>query len=372
MSTELGLFTEQEHVPNSQLQVFDYSAYGLTANDGNELDVMAMEISGFERSVVSGLWEIGKRLAVAQSKFGKQGAKDSGFTKWIETRTAYSRTQAYNIIGIYNKFPNLVPNSGRGLTKSVLIAIAQSPDQVRDHALELIENGEKVTLEDVKRLKREAQEASDKAKALEQEKVKLAEQKTLFEARSEEWRQQFINERNALREEKLKPKEVVVKETVEIEKPLTEYEEYRAAKEQLESLSQELDRLRRNQSTLINEGVRCKMASQQADVNNLEYKKQQLEKEVADYQSRLDRLNDGGVNAEMQRQEEAIESMNIELLRMSAELQTFKNYPQDDILNRWMELAKTLEDASIAITKTFDKENPTWKQSNLRLAVNNS
>ena len=74
---------------------------------------------------------------------------EGGFEGWVESRLTMSRTTAYELLAVHEKFGSV--RLADTLPRKVLYLLAResTPAEVRDEALEQVEAGERLTLAEV-------------------------------------------------------------------------------------------------------------------------------------------------------------------------------------------------------------------------------
>ena len=139
------------------------------------LESCARRVEGGVRTTVEGILIAGEALAQARAQFGEN---DKGFGRWRQGRLPWLNEQtARNFMNVWRRFGSL-PQNGFGveaLPAKVLYALAapSTDDTVVEQAMEKADNGEKVTLADVRHWRdlaassdREARQANERAVAL--------------------------------------------------------------------------------------------------------------------------------------------------------------------------------------------------------------
>lgn len=93
---------------------FDYAA--LPVESADQLRTWKIEIAAFTDTVESSLVQIGLRFQKAQDELNRQGVKGEGFSAWVESETKYSRSSAYSLINVADKFKDKpLPKFGRSV-----------------------------------------------------------------------------------------------------------------------------------------------------------------------------------------------------------------------------------------------------------------
>lgn len=135
---------------------FDYSA--LTPTDRDEVREVAVRIRLRMSRTVQEVIEIGRDLIAVKEKLGH-----GKFLRWIETEFRMSDHTASNIMNVARRFGDQIPNYFE-FGPSVLYALAapSTSDEVVEEVISKSANGEKVTVDDVKRLKAEAKGLKEK------------------------------------------------------------------------------------------------------------------------------------------------------------------------------------------------------------------
>lgn len=114
-----------------------------------------------------GALRIGALLHEARQLF-RYKRDENGFLAWIDRRLSMSKSTAYELVHVFERFGSdkNVSATVETLPTKVLHAIAapKMPEHVRTEVIQRAERGEPVTIWDVKELKHAAQQAAEEAK----------------------------------------------------------------------------------------------------------------------------------------------------------------------------------------------------------------
>lgn len=191
-----------------------------------------------------------------------------------------------------------------------------------------------------------AQESTGKeqpsAKEVDKAVKELQNALTTTQARAEEWRQQYLGERDNKRQLELEVEKLKASPEVVYSAP----EDYERIKEELAKATQELTRINGQIEIATNAKVRTILADRQNELDALEENKRQLEKSVNDYREEIKRIN--GPMLEMRRQREEIEKVQQALAGLAAAITMFDCPPNNETASCWNKLAENLDDAARA------------------------
>ena len=100
------------------------------------------EIKERLRQAARDIWEIGQKLSDVRSRL-----QHGQFLAWLEVEFGWSRRTAYNFIGVYETFPEIVNFAKLDIATSALYKLASSttPQPIRDEFIERAKQGEKIT-----------------------------------------------------------------------------------------------------------------------------------------------------------------------------------------------------------------------------------
>lgn len=155
------------------------------------VEILITKISICLNQVNDSLFETGKYLLEL-----KDQTKHGEFLLAIE-RVGLKKSTANRLINTTKMLMGKFPNLGN-MKPSILYELAEpsTPDEVRNHVDNGVANGAQYTLKDIQRLKAEA-----KSEAKQEIQANI---ETTIQQRSEEWRQQYLQERNKARESETK------------------------------------------------------------------------------------------------------------------------------------------------------------------------
>lgn len=143
-----------------------------------ELATLAGEINFMESvriDMIAALDDAANKTLVHVAKLGakiKQASEkaDGSFDRWLaENCPAIKRTNAYNYMAIAREMPYLIDESivqtseqlSRRLSHSQVTALISAPDELKAEVSERVEAGEKVSVSEINRLKKEKQQADE-------------------------------------------------------------------------------------------------------------------------------------------------------------------------------------------------------------------
>lgn len=174
--------------------VFAYDYSELDDSVRERAKLLTLEAKNFERRSLEAIVGFGKVAAEMQEilPHGK-------FIPWLESEFNLSQAMAYNFINVAKQFGNMMPRIQElPITLTVLYQIAEpnAPTELREAVLENAESGKKMSVKEVKDLKKQLKEAEKRAAAVEQELEETEEQKNMFEDEVME----LLNERDALQD----------------------------------------------------------------------------------------------------------------------------------------------------------------------------
>src|SRR6516225_6406480 len=115
----------------------------------DRLEAIAKDI---ETLTATATLQIGAKLAEAREIF-RYRRDEGGFAGWVETRLGCSRHTAYNLLHVHEQFGGQeVSKCLDTLGRSVLFLISapSTPTETRDAILERAQNGESISVADVK------------------------------------------------------------------------------------------------------------------------------------------------------------------------------------------------------------------------------
>lgn len=127
-------------------------------------------------------------------------------------------------------------------------------------------------------------------------------------------------------------------------------DDYEVIKKQVSTVQAELTRVKQEQSKAIQEGIKTKLKSYQDEVDLLENKKRNLEKQAKDYQDYLSSL--GSKTKQLEAQNRAIEKLRQALVDYASEIADFELTDNKETLLRWGHLLIMLQNAQ-AVTQVF-------------------
>lgn len=139
------------------------TADGEIVDAEERLEAIARDIEAVQASAVL---RVGERLHAARELF-RYKRDEGGFTGWAQDRLRFSKSTAYNLINVFEKFGDECFQNLETLPRSVLYELAapSTSDEVRAEVQERVEAGETVTAAEVKRLKKKLEEEGKRAEA---------------------------------------------------------------------------------------------------------------------------------------------------------------------------------------------------------------
>lgn len=140
-----------------QKQLFDYQS--LDAESRIIIQQRAGEIKTLAKRVATDIVDIGGKLVEVKDRLGGNGK----FTSWLQSELGWSERTAYNFIGVYEKFgtanfaiENVAPSA------LYLLVAPGTPEPARQAAIEMANQGEKVSHKAAKVIVEMAKEAEPK------------------------------------------------------------------------------------------------------------------------------------------------------------------------------------------------------------------
>jgi uncharacterized protein YdcH (DUF465 family) len=163
-----------------------------------ELAMLAGEINFMESvrlDMIAAVNDAANKTLVHTAKLGakiKQASEKSehGFNHWLaDNCPAISRTNAYNYMAIAREMPYLLDDSivqtsgqlSRRLSPSQVNALISAPDELKMEVSERVESGEKVSVNEINRLKKEKQQADEDYLKVAAENLVLTKDKSSLE-----------------------------------------------------------------------------------------------------------------------------------------------------------------------------------------------
>lgn len=332
---------------------FDYAA--LPVDSADQLRTWKIEIAAFTDTVESSLVQIGLRFQQARDELNRQGVKGEGFSAWVESETKYSRSSAYGLINVANKFKDkLRPNFGR----SVLYALSSpsTSEAIIDKAVAKAESGEKVTVADVKDWKALEAELEAERQAREKAEREVEAERRINGDWERTWTKQSIEHRNQIQSLELDleaAKTMPESKSVVVEKEVIpdDYEDVKAQAAQLATIKADLDKLKKEQTKIIDQQVKVKLQGYQSEVDKLEEKKKTIEEIVDRKKAYLDSLDSEVKRLEVH--QSTINGVRLELIGLASFLNDLDPINDKATIKKWLALAGMLDDASQGIRSVF-------------------
>ena len=172
-----------------------------------------------------------------------------------------------------------------------------------------------------------------------------------WKQRSQDWRSQFVSERDKLRQAEIS----LTAMEKRIDCYTSDYETLRAKTAQLEN---ELAANKAEQTRIIQSAIKAKLSGYQGEVDALEAKKRNLEQQANEYQNYLASLT--GTARQMEAQARAFEKTRQALVDLASELADFT--PVDPgLTQRALALAEMHDAAAHSLRQVFEPARPSLK-----------
>lgn len=287
------------------------------------------------RRTAEDIVEIGRELSEIKFQIGH-----GKFLPWIEAEFDMHENTARNFMKVAEKFKS---TKIVDFKPSVLYQLSapSTPDEVIEKATEKAESGEKVSVEDVKRWKAEAEQAKTQAKELQicamQNQEKAEQLRESLEAA-----QMKIDELN-----QQEPQVKIQMVTKEIFPP--DYEDIKEslelAKAEAEEAGHKLKDLKKKQEQEVSAGVQEAIRLHKNDLEAMERKRAQAEARLEELNAHIQLL---GSKAETHKfHDKVIGDWEHELIELSLMVTEFRYIPETH--DKWLRLAKNFKDAGQAI-----------------------
>lgn len=349
---------------------FDYAALpvdaALTARAAAERIKLRL------KRTVEDIIEIGRELTAVKDEL-----PHGQFLPWIAAEFEMSRQTADNFTSVYERFGNgKLPNFSN-FKPSILYALSapSTPEAVIEKAVAKSESGEKVTVADVKDWKALEAELEIERQA----RLIAQEDKEILQRRNSEWADQSNEQRKRIKELVQKvdlfesqptPEPVVVEKVVE-KIP----DDYAAAKQQageLQSqtaaLQKQLADLQTRQDKIVSDKVKAKFQERQNELNKLEKDKQVIEEIVSRKKAYLDSLDSEVKRVETH--QSVINGVRLELIGLAAFLNDMEPIKDKDTIKKWLALAQMNDEASKTIRWVFgDRDESQDQDRQLRVVA---
>jgi chromosome segregation ATPase len=266
----------------------------------------------------------------------KANTKHGEFEAKIERDGRIGIRKAQQCMQIAKNYPELL--SGKAQTFALLdfskaVMLLSADEETKAIVQEKLDAGETVSVKEIERLKREAEEARNK----------------LIEARGKADSQQGIID---LLERKLseKPAQVVVEKEVIPE----DYESLKEKSQRLDKKSSELEKeittIKDRMKADIDRGVKTHLKERQDELDAMQRKLERLRDESEKCKAEIVGANRH--EQELKAQVQAIEDANFALNKLAVALTGFEFMPEGHVLRQWQTLQQSLQDGS-ATVKTF-------------------
>lgn len=336
---------------NDMMQTgFDYAA--LPVEISSSLKLRGDRILAVRNRAI---YEIGKELYEAQQELAQH--RIGCFVEWIISLDI-SVDSAYRMINVYE---NIGPDifaicENKKIGKSVLYLLAQPslPKEVKQQAVEKIENGELKSVAELKQLKadyeteRQARELFER-RAQESQSESNERRKTI---RTLEEQIDLLTIRDRMMQGRLEKadEEISYLATVvpEPEKVIVAPDDYEHLKQTERDLRSDLAELKQQQRELVQQQVVAKLKERESELAEIDRKVQHAETLLAGLQTQIDRYS-------MQQRElkvhlDTIENARVAMALLAANLEGFGEViDRDHELRQWRALADMLRNGAAAI-----------------------
>jgi hypothetical protein len=314
-----------------------FNYFALDADVAIEARAAAERIKIRLRRTAEDIVEIGRELVEIKNKL-----THGQFLPWVEAEFEMSLPTATRFMQTAERFGGKFVNL-TNLKPSILYMLAapSTPEEVIEKATEKAEAGEKVSVEDVKRWKAEAEHAHRQAKELQicamqnQEKAEnLRESLEAAQLKIEELSSQ-------------EPKvitETVTKEIIPEDYALTK-DELAAARKDLDAVVQELRSLKQKQAQEVSKGVQDAIKLHEKELKDIEAKRDHAERRLEELKQHIESL---GKKATVHKfHDSMIGEWEHELIELAVQIAEFEYIPETH--DKWLRLAKNFTDAGQAI-----------------------
>lgn len=315
-------------------QTFNY--FALDSDVAIEARAAAERIKIRLRRTAEDIVEIGKELVEIKNKL-----THGQFLPWIKAEFSMSVDTAGRFMQVASRFGDIPQIAEFNPSVLYQLAAPSTPDEVVEKATEKAEAGEKVSVEDVKRWKAEAEHAHRQAKELQicamqnQEKAENLRQ-------SLEAAQLKIDELS--QQEPRIITETVTKEIIPEDYALTK-DELAAARKDLDAVAQELRSLKQKQAQEVSKGVQDAIKLHEKDLKDIEAKRDHAERRLEELKQHIESL---GKKATVHKfHDSMIGEWEHELIELAVQIAEFEYIPETH--DKWLRLAKNFKDAGQAI-----------------------
>ncbi|HNW10786.1 MAG TPA: DUF3102 domain-containing protein [Candidatus Rifleibacterium sp.] len=315
-----------------QQEVFNY--FALDADVALEARAAAERIKIRLRRTAEDIVEIGRELIEIKNRL-----THGQFLPWVASEFQMSDRTANNFMRVATRFKSEII-ADFNPTVLYQLAAPSTPDEVIEKATEKAESGEKVSVEDVKRWKAEAEQAREQAKELQicamQNQAKAESLRESLEAA-----QQKIDELN--QEPRVEIREVE-KEVVPADYHTTRCALDRANLDVAE-LTKQIKILKQKQAQEVAQGVQDAIKLHEAELKDMENRRDLAERRLSELHEHIDML---GQKASVHEWHAGlIRDAEKMLVSFSVELSEFDYIPETH--DKWLKLAKNFRDAGQAI-----------------------
>lgn len=264
----------------------------------------------------------------------KSGLQHGEWLPWLEGNCHVAHRQAARYMKLATELPELLDsNSSRETNLPSMrqaLALIAADDETKAIVQEKLDAGQSVSVKEIERLKREAEEA----------KAKLADAQGAVTGK-----QGIID----ILEKKLneKPKEVVIEREVIPD----DYESLKRLSEELKikstALESDIEAIKAKMAQEVDNGVRTYLAERQKELDDAERKLERLRQESE--KCRAEIVGANRKEQELKAQSQAIDDANFALNKLAVALSSFEFSPDGHVARQWQLLQKSLIDGSEAI-----------------------
>ncbi len=132
----------------NKIDRFEYDT--LSSEQRDSIQQLTAEIKADLQKTAHTIWDIGKKLAEVRSQI-----ETCHFTSWLKTEFNWSRRTAYNLINVYEAFPefnraNFAQLENVSISALYLLASPSTHRQIRRHFLDLARAGNNISHQSVK------------------------------------------------------------------------------------------------------------------------------------------------------------------------------------------------------------------------------
>jgi chromosome segregation ATPase len=297
-----------------------------------EIDALHEQAETYANQAVIYAARCGARLLEA-----KNDVEHGEWLGWLSVNTKVSYDKSKRYMRLAKEMPELL-DANSAMSPNLpgtyqALALISADEETKAIVQEKLDAGETVSVKEIERLKREAEEARNK----------------LIEARGEADSQQGIIK---LLERKLseKPTQVVVEKEV----IPADYESLKEKSQRLDKKSADLEKeittIKDRMKADIDRGVKSYLKERQDELDAMQGKLERLRDESE--KCRQEIVGANRKEQELKAQVQAIDDANFALNKLAVALAGFEFMPEGHVLRQWQTLQQSLQDGSSAV-KTF-------------------